>query len=41
MFGEECSGYERINLACARATLQEALERIERALHTASSTPRR
>lgn len=32
MFGEECTGYERINMACARATLQDALERIERAL---------
>ncbi len=31
-FGEELLGFERINLACPRRTLYEALERIERAL---------
>ncbi len=32
MFGEEGVGFERINIACPRATLTEALERLERAL---------
>ena len=32
MFGEEGAGFERINIACPRATLTEALERLERAL---------
>jgi cystathionine beta-lyase len=32
MFGEEGAGFERINLACPRALLQEALERMERAV---------
>jgi len=32
MFGEELTGFVRMNLACPRATLREALERIERAL---------
>ena len=32
-FGEEATGFERINLACPRATLAEALERIERAIN--------
>jgi cystathionine beta-lyase len=31
-FGEECVGFERINLGCPRRTLTEALERIERAV---------
>jgi cysteine-S-conjugate beta-lyase len=31
-FGEELKGFERINLACPRVTLTEALERIERAV---------
>jgi cysteine-S-conjugate beta-lyase len=31
-FGEEAVGFERINLACPRKTLAEALERIERAV---------
>jgi cystathionine beta-lyase len=31
-FGEELKGFERINLACPRKTLTEALERIERAV---------
>lgn len=33
-FGDELRGFERINLACPRATLTEALERIERAIAT-------
>ena len=32
-FGEEATGFERINLACPRATLTEALERMERAIN--------
>jgi cysteine-S-conjugate beta-lyase len=31
-FGEEATGFERINLGCPRATLAEALERMERAV---------
>ncbi len=31
-FGQEAAGFERINLACPRKTLTEALERIERAV---------
>ena len=31
-FGEECRGFERINLACPRRTLAQALERIEHAV---------
>lgn len=31
-FGQESAGFERINLACPRATLQDALERMERAI---------
>ncbi len=31
-FGTELEGFERINLACPRKTLTEALERIERAV---------
>jgi len=31
-FGDELAGFERINLACPRRTLTEALERIERAV---------
>lgn len=34
-FGEESSGFVRINLACPRATLAEALARIERAFSSA------
>lgn len=34
MFGEEGAGFERINIACPRATLAEALERLEKALKT-------
>lgn len=32
MFGEEGSGFERINIACPRATLQQALEKLEKAI---------
>jgi cysteine-S-conjugate beta-lyase len=32
MFGEECTGFERINFGCPRALLREALERMERAV---------
>jgi cystathionine beta-lyase len=31
-FGEESAGFERINIACPRATLTEALQRMERAI---------
>jgi cystathionine beta-lyase len=31
-FGEESAGFERVNLACPRATLAEALSRVERAV---------
>jgi len=31
-FGEESAGFERINLACPRARLAEALQRLERAI---------
>lgn len=34
MFGADGEGFERINIACPRATLQQALEQLERALHT-------
>ena len=33
IFGEELRGFERMNLACPRSTLREALERIERAVN--------
>jgi len=33
-FGEEATGFERINLGCPRQTLSEALERIERAVNS-------
>lgn len=32
IFGAEGSGFERVNIACPRATLREALERLERAV---------
>jgi len=32
IFGEELEGFVRMNLACPRATVREALERIEKAL---------
>lgn len=34
MFGEEGAGFERINIACPRTTLTEALERLEKAIKT-------
>ena len=38
IFGEaEGAGFERINIACPRTTLQEGLERIEAAVHNLSS----
>jgi cysteine-S-conjugate beta-lyase len=33
-FGDELAGFERINLACPRATLREAMQRIERAVRS-------
>ncbi len=33
IFGEELRGFERMNLACPRSTLREALERIEKAVN--------
>ena len=33
MFGEEGAGFERINIACPRATLEEALNRMEKAIN--------
>jgi cysteine-S-conjugate beta-lyase len=32
MFGDECTGFERINFGCPRSLLREALERMERAV---------
>lgn len=34
MFGENGEGFERINIACPRSILKEALERMERAINT-------
>lgn len=34
IFGEAGEGFERINIACPRSILKDALERIERAVHT-------
>jgi len=33
IFGPSGAGFERINIACPRATLQEALTRIEKAVN--------
>lgn len=33
MFGVDGEGFERINIACPRATLEQALEQLERAVH--------
>ena len=33
MFGTEGEGFQRINIACPRATLQEALERLKKAIN--------
>ena len=35
MFGEEGSGFERINIACPRATLEDALKRLRKAFEAA------
>ncbi|MDR1728151.1 MAG: pyridoxal phosphate-dependent aminotransferase [Acidobacteriota bacterium] len=40
MFGAEGGGFERINLACPTAALQEALERLRKALRRRSLLPR-
>ena len=32
IFGEDGEGFERINIACPRATLQEAFDRLAEAL---------
>ncbi len=32
MFGKECDGFERINLACPRSTLKTAMENLEKAV---------
>ena len=37
IFGEELRGFERMNLACPRSTLREALERIEKAVNALCS----
>lgn len=34
MFGEGGEGFQRINIGCPRATLKEALERIEQAVNS-------
>lgn len=34
MFGASGEGFERVNIACPRAVLKEALERLERAVHS-------
>lgn len=34
MFGEEGAGFERINIACPRATLEKALIQLEKAIYT-------
>jgi cystathionine beta-lyase len=33
MFGVDGEGFERINIACPRKTLQQALDQLENALH--------
>jgi cystathionine beta-lyase len=33
IFGPEGEGFERINIACPRSVLMEALQRIERTIH--------
>ena len=38
-FGEESAGFERINLACPRSTLTEALERMDRAVRSLTRHP--
>jgi cystathionine beta-lyase len=34
IFGPSGAGFERVNIACARSTLEEALRRIERAVNS-------
>ena len=34
MFGKEGEGFERMNLACPRKTLEAALQRLENAINT-------
>jgi cystathionine beta-lyase len=38
IFGDEAAGFVRINFGCPRATLREALERIERAVKAAAAS---
>ncbi len=38
IFGDEAAGFVRINFGCPRATLREALERIEQAVKAAAAT---
>ena len=38
IFGKAGEGFQRINVACPRATLTEALERIKKALETTRSS---
>jgi cystathionine beta-lyase len=38
LFGEEGAGFERLNIACPRSLLQEALERIRKAVATLGRT---
>jgi cystathionine beta-lyase len=33
IFGEEGEGFERMNIACPRPVLREALDRIQQAVH--------
>jgi cystathionine beta-lyase len=37
IFGEEGAGFERMNIACSRSLLQEALERIRLAVQELGS----
>jgi cystathionine beta-lyase len=38
MFGKDGEGFERINIACPRATLKKALEQLEAALKAVRNT---
>jgi cystathionine beta-lyase len=38
IFGDELKGFQRINLGCPRSIVQKALERIEKAVHSSSSS---
>lgn len=33
LFGQDGEGFERINIACPRATIEQAMQRLERAVH--------